>query len=275
MTMRSRRVPSDGVDVGKLPEGTREAVSGQSSAEETLDLEKLDVTPGPGAPEPHRRLFRAFAGAILCITLIAGTVAVYSVRNTIGALIENIPESTERPFVAPSPVVSPENAQHAPLAPGHEMEGATWVNPAATDYVAWALGAYDLSLPEPHGIVLEEAATQHAQGWHDTILRDYGTEGIVVEASAQKGSWEQAVQCLWVEEWLDAEKDPQRRSEAGTTLIGSLEWPNLRFGDDPLDRGQAEYWKDAAEVFSRADRPGIEQFGSTHQCSVSLQHIER
>jgi hypothetical protein len=276
--MRSQRARLSDEELDARLIAADRAQSGLSD-ERSQALLSAGIAQGRGEREPRQRRFGLFAGAILGLTVLAGAVAVPSVADTLRFLTEDVVENSDPLFAAtPAPAATTTEDPTAPTTPESKPDlDARWVNPAASDYVAWAMAAYDLTLPQPPGIVLEEAATQHAQGWHDTILRNYGSGGIVVEALSQKGAWEQAVQCLWIEEWLDADSNDnsQRRSTAGTALVGSLEWPGLRFGDDPQDATMAEYWRVAGEAFMQGDRSGIRKLRASSQCNGIVRDIER
>lgn len=250
------------------------------SEEQSRTLVEAGVVRGSEPQGTRRRPFAWLVAGVTGVTILAGAVAAPSVAETLQYITQNVPENSDPRFGAtpiPAQTSSAGPSQPAVDVGTETVPGSEWVNPAASDYVAWALSVYDLELPEPPGIDLETVATNHAQGWHDTILRDYGPGGIVVQASAQEGAWEQVVQCLWIDEWLSADEESklQRRAVAQEALKDSLTWPGLRFGDDPDDPGMAEYWTITASAFAAGDRAGIEQVRQSNQCWTILRDVKQ
>jgi hypothetical protein len=159
---------------------------------------------------------------------------------------------------------------------GEEVPGSEWIDTTASDYASYAYSTFP-SLPLPTGydeartkIAVAELAAAQVKSANESSGFD-----SVEQESGIRAKYAVAVQCLWLDEWLQADTagDQSRRQEAANLFADSMQWEALdkRYGDDPQTQGRLQQYVDGA---NGGDRTMVETTSKELICDSYLGAIQ-
>lgn len=230
-----------------------------SNAEAEVLLTKAIAAAEARHPAPwwRKNRMRTLVGAAVGLVLLGGAIAVPSVAENVQFFATtDVRENSEPGFA--SDVSSPP---------------PVYVDKAASDYVAFALTIYDMSLPVPPGVDRVDAAKHFAEA-HSLAARTNFETGVVQSEDGMRADWEGLVRCYWISDWQASNVlgSESAKDRAAAVVKESFQWPMyLRFQDQNGKNHFAEF----AEQMAAGDAAAVAENYNALNCAELLEESSR